>query len=703
MPASTANRSGGREGGGGTAMSSGNGSGAGGGGLMSLSQVPGGPSFRTAAVNAVAVIPLLSSDRNGHDDPTTFSSKSFLEFIDALDRYQYQQQEEQQQQLLQDSSSTTRTTTTTTTTSSSSFGNKCVVVPNSHLTRPGDWKYDNTPLKNFHWGHGCQRLQFFDGRPYNSRMAHDRLINHQLTRDWIDLCPSRRTAALIGVLNIRDCPDQGTLQKALQEWQQWAERYSTPPYEVTAHGRDFERDFVVQRLFVFDSFHEANQVNLSQVSATSLLGTSSLVAFPPTDQESIPMMDLHMNVVINDLAVAIFRELEGKIRQSDLVMHKDGQPLLTTTSSTTTATTSSSTTTASSSTPAVTATKSRFTFGMTTSMKGGGSGGTNNKDGKEPESPQGSGAELSLNNLASVVSPNSKLAPKKDVPNNKRAAVSIQSTLSNVSKGSCIKAQLLTPLDEFWDYSELNPKDAHEMMKREVARREKFAADLSLLAGSPLDAYERYTKAADLCKTACPDPLWYASALEGCAAAHIAMAEAGGFNVDEYLDSSFQLPPEIMACAVVTGADKGNTKQNMPNIVYALCEDALDITRRHPKLACFHADLLLKLAWYSAEVEDVHLKCHWGLGEGCYGGESTDDKRRWEMASSAQLNFLELKTKDGEDVIARSTFKRCRKWTETMHQAVSTGALDPVTRADVALRCASLSLKGLRVRTMAII
>lgn len=637
---------------------------------MSLSQVPGSPTFRTAAVNAVAVIPLLSSDRTGHDDPTTHSSKSFNEFLEALDRYQRQQQQQPPPQ----------PGGAATTAASASGGSGCIVVPNSNLTRPGDWKYDNTPLRNFHWGHGCQRLQFFDGRPYNSRQAHDRLVNHQVTRSWIDLVPSRRTAALIGVLNVRDCPDVPTLQRALQEWQQWAERYSTPPYEVTAHGRDFERDFVVQRLFVFDSFHESNRVDVAQASSPSLLGASSLVAFPPTDRDSLQMMDVHMNVVINDLAVAIFRELEARIRESDEVMHSDGQPLLTSTSTA----------------AAAAASKPRFAFSMPSGLKGGGA----SKDGKEEEAPRGSAAELSLNNLASVVSPNSTLAPKKETLN--KRSVSIQAKLQNVSKGSRIKAQLLTPLDEFWDYSELSPKDAHEMMKREVARREKFAADLSLLAGSPLDAYGRYTKAADLCKTACPDPLWYASALEGCAAAHIAMAEAGGFNVDEYLESSFQLPEDIMACAVVTAADKTNTKQNMPRIVYALCDDALDVTSRHPKLACFHADLLLKLAWYVAEVEDVHLKCQWGLGDGCYGGEAGGDKFRWEMASATQLNFLELKSKEGEDVVASSTLKRCQKWTEFMHRAAGTGALDPVTRADVAVRCASMSLKGLRVRYPAV-
>ena len=121
------------------------------------------------------------------------------------------------------------------------------------------------------------------------------------------------------------------------------------------------------------------------------------------------------------------------------------------------------------------------------------------------------------------------------------------------------------------------------------------------------------------------------------------MADIGGFNVDEYLESSFQLPEEIMACALVTASgkektiskgsnhnSKDNHKQNMPHVVGALCADALDVTSRHPKLACFHSELLLKLAWYTAEVEDVHLRCQWGLGGGeCYGGEPNSDKRRW--------------------------------------------------------------------------
>lgn len=618
---------------------------------VSLSQVPGSPSFRTSAVNAIAVIPLLSSDRSGHDNPDTHSSRSFQDLLEALSRYHTSQ-----------NASEGSIDIATTLGGGRAAEDLLLVVPNSNLTRPGDWKYEETPLKNFHWGHGCQRMSFFDGRPYNSRMAHDRLINHELTRNWIDLCPHRRTAAVIGVLNVRDCPDDATLKQAQEEWQQWAERYSTPPYEVSAHGRDLERDTVVQRLFVFDSFHDSNKVDVS-----ARLKGASLVAFPPTTEEHRQMMDLHMNVVMNDLAVSIFRELEGKILSSDKAIKGNESASFTS------------------------PTKSRF-FKQRSSGKVGAT---------DDGAPTGSD-NLSISNLAAVVSPDSKLAARDGKSSSPSARTSIQTkfpsaVIKNTTKGASTQAQLLTPMDDVFDFAELSPKDAHEMSRREVGRREKFAADLSLLAGSPLDAYERYMKAANLCRSTCPDPLWYAAALEGCVSAHIAMAEMGGFNVDDYLENSFQLPESIMSCAVVPSGEKSN-KQDLPSIVVALCDDALDILSRHSRLACFRAELLLKLAWYGAEVEDTHVRCQWGLGEGCYGGDPNETKRRWEMASATQLNFLELKNKRGEDVIARNTFLRCQKFSSYLHQAVAAGALDSVTRADVALRCASLCLKGLRVR-----
>ena len=68
-----------------------------------------------------------------------------------------------------------------------------------------------------------------------------------------------------------------------------------------------------------------------------------------------------------------------------------------------------------------------------------------------------------------------------------------------------------------------------------------------------------------------------------------------------------------------------------------------------------------------------------------------------EMASATRLNFLELRNKDGEDIIYMNTYKRCQKCTEFMHMAAATAALDPVTRADIALRCVSICWRGLWV------
>jgi hypothetical protein len=606
---------------------------------FSFSQVPGSPSFRNSAVNTVALVPLLSSDKDG-EIATTKSAQSFGDLFNGLHRHA----------------------------NSASGEDLLLVIPNSSLTRPGDWRYNETPLKSFHWQHGCQRLHLFDGRPQNSRLAHDRLINHAVTRDWIDITPSRRTAAVIGIVNIHDCKDLADLHRAEEELHQWAERYATPPYEVTAHGRSFDRDKPVERLFVFDSFDEECQ--LIDLSKSSM--GNSILAFPPADEAHSQMMDLHLNVVVNDLAVAIFQALETRLRESEAV----------------------STVSSQSAQP----TERRFLSRITSAAS--------DKDGDEPVQ---SSSKLSLSNLANLVSPESKLAQdssttKSSALPNLAESASKAVPISSAKGGtpSKLTPQLLTPMDDIWDHSELAPRDADAFRKREVGRREKFAADLSLLAGSPIDAYERYLKAAELCKTGTPDPLWYAAALEGCAAAHIAMAEAGGYSVDEYLENNFQLPEEMMALAKKDAKEeKGrqiatSAKQTLPEVVFALCEEAMNIFNRHTKLSPFHAEILLKLAWYSSESSESHLRCRWGEGTGCYAGEPSGAPR-CEKTSVSQLNFGDLKTQGGEDMIGFVTFNRIKKVCELLQRAVSLGALDPATRVDVAARSARLCLEGVKV------
>ena len=89
----------------------------------------------------------------------------------------------------------------------------------------------------------------------------------------------------------------------------------------------------------------------------------------------------------------------------------------------------------------------------------------------------------------------------------------IASSIHSVGKANVLQQLLLTPMDADWDAHEQNEKDAHALRRREVGRREKYAADLALLTGSPLDAYQRCLKAAELAKSGTPDQLWYAAAM----------------------------------------------------------------------------------------------------------------------------------------------------------------------------------------------
>ena len=165
--------------------------------------------------------------------------------------------------------------------------------------------------------------------------------------------------------------------------------------------------------------------------------------------------------------------------------------------------------------------------------------------------------------------------------------------------------------------------------------------DLSLLAGSPINTYKRYTRAAELTRHS-HDLLLYTSALEGCACTFVAMADAGGHGVDEYLKNNFQLPNVTMALAipqgVASGADLGyvkgrtmtvnRTKTTLPQAVRALVEEAMSVLCLHEALAPLHSGLLVKLVEYVREDKEGHLHFRWGEGEYCYGGNVNSKGRR---------------------------------------------------------------------------
>ena len=92
---------------------------------LSFSKVPGNPSFRKKAVNAVAIVPLLA----GNDEGGAVSTKSLDSFADLLESLR-RHNTAAPQIIAEDE--------------------LLLVIPNSSLTRPGDWRYNETPLKAFH-------------------------------------------------------------------------------------------------------------------------------------------------------------------------------------------------------------------------------------------------------------------------------------------------------------------------------------------------------------------------------------------------------------------------------------------------------------------------------------------------------------------------------------------------------------------------
>jgi hypothetical protein len=653
-------------------------------------------SFRSHAVNLVAVVPLLSSsaDKNNKTEHHSHSEDSFHSLWQSLLSHEF---------------------STTTTTKISDNNNKAdaaqhliLTVPNSTLTRPGDWRYNNTPLKAFHWSHGCQRLNIFDGR-INNRYSHDKLLKGQ--NHWSDLQTERRIAAVIGVLNMHDCPTPHEFAKALHELQNWAQRYSTPKYATFAHGKSLPRDTPIIRLFVYDSFDEASpRIDLNQ---NPTIHSTNILAFPPTDQSHAAMMDLHLNVVISDLTVGIFRDLETKITQLENNQHHNPNSSNGGSSTTTAVGPNPSTTTAS-----VKSKISRLVSGGSTSGSGGGGQDAGVMDTAEEftsttltstktvptavtQKKNTSSASLGLSNLADLVaSDNLKTSYNArkagDHKNESNVSMSTSATAaSSSSSESQSLAELLTPLDD-----DMPPWDVANFHKRQMGRFIKLAADWCLLAGSPLDAYERYLRAAEFSKLT--DAVWYAASLQGCAAAHVAMAEAGGYSVDEYLDVNFQLPEEIMNLAkdadanATTAANKRQqqNKQTLPEVVIALSEEAIGIYRQQEQLAGLHSELLLKLALYVAEQEG-HWRCRWGEGTTCYAGEPSDVPR-YQRSSVAKMQFqYPLKNLNGDDIISLHDLMRVRKVSEWLATAVSIGPLDPPTRVDVATRAAKLCLHGI--------
>eukprot|EP00814_Leptocylindrus_danicus_P002176 CAMPEP_0116006212 /NCGR_PEP_ID=MMETSP0321-20121206/1599_1 /TAXON_ID=163516 /ORGANISM="Leptocylindrus danicus var. danicus, Strain B650" /LENGTH=297 /DNA_ID=CAMNT_0003474733 /DNA_START=46 /DNA_END=936 /DNA_ORIENTATION=- len=154
-----------------------------------------------------------------------------------------------------------------------------ILCPAHQLTRPGDWRYDATPLGDFDWQEGCIRIEFVLGGAFEGS-------------DDASASAVRETYMFIGVLSTLDCK-------------------SSQDFCDIQHTLDHVSN---KRLFVFDSFMESSDIDASRV-----VNPNELVAFPPVTQDSV--MDMHLNVVVNDLAVAIFLDLEARIKHNDSLVN----------------------------------------------------------------------------------------------------------------------------------------------------------------------------------------------------------------------------------------------------------------------------------------------------------------------------------------------------------------------------------------------
>ena len=594
------------------------------GGISQLSTTHRQTTFRNMSMNSIAVVPLLCNDddsqrchsttTHNHNNATTntlrsvvsHSTQSYHEFMSVLQQHPYS---------CHNNSSSSDSLSDSASHNNHNHNYITLVVPNHTLTRPSDWKYETTPFHSFHWNDGCQRLMFHDGRSSssssssstashnnnNNNHTNDPSLYYHYTassayRNYIDLYPHRRTAAIIGILNIQDCivpendnsdqnnndtnaaPNMTTakmIQRACEELQQWSHRYSSPSYGASTYGhtsssssgKDHEqhhRDVPVTRLFVYDSFNIDTPEMIFDIQQTQkqtiLFDTNSIIAFPPTTVEHQAAMMLHYNLVLSDLMVTIFRHLEQKVVHATRCIHtllSDPTSTASTTTTTTTTTIPPNHTTDSTTTTTGLARRSLARFVSTT---------TSTTAGSDTTRPP---VTLGVNQLADLVDPDSVLAktsPRNTIAANTFGDVSGNATAMPVSTASATTKptsssssssgismsklfQLLTPLDDelmmtvLESPTTIGPKDVEALKKREMGRRYKYIGDLCLLAGTPLDAYEHYLKAMELCKsgsgggststtisTPVHDPLWYAATLEACAVAHIVMAEIGGYG-----------------------------------------------------------------------------------------------------------------------------------------------------------------------------
>ena len=158
-----------------------------------------------------------------------------------------------------------------------------LICPVNQLTRPGDWRYDASPLESFDWSEGCIRIQFVFFEDNGGG----------LNKEFSESDEFYMTVVVVSTL---DCQDSDAFRDMQLEYDEIKRK----------------------RIFVFDSF--AEESSGIDIDASRVVHPNELIAFPPFMAKNHQVMDMHLNVVVNDLAVAIFVDMEQQIRTNDALL-----------------------------------------------------------------------------------------------------------------------------------------------------------------------------------------------------------------------------------------------------------------------------------------------------------------------------------------------------------------------------------------------
>jgi hypothetical protein len=151
------------------------------------------------------------------------------------------------------------------------------MLPIQNLTRPGGYSHERSPFKEFSWENGALYFHFCDSPD-------------QMQSNWEDFQGHKRTLAAIGIC---DCPNCDDLPLAYKQFDKAVREY---------------RHVKLKRCFAFDHAFDSNVVE-------ETAGLKDLVMFPEDQMigEGMSSVNLHMQVVLNTLAVSLIQLFENDI------------------------------------------------------------------------------------------------------------------------------------------------------------------------------------------------------------------------------------------------------------------------------------------------------------------------------------------------------------------------------------------------------